>query len=326
MSGVLVFGAAEPGGLDPASRGLAALARDLARGFGGGPVVGALVGSGLANAAAAWSAGSLDRLLVVDDPRLEPYASDAFVAAAQAVVAAARPSLVVAPHGIDAAEWMPRLAAGLGAAVLTACSAVTVDGGTLLAVKPVCGGAVDAAYVLTGDLVMLTFAGALPEALPGAPPAEIASIPVPHYARQIEVLAEIPADTGDGPSLKDARIVVAGGLGLGTAEAWGLIEGAAAALGAAVGASRAAVEMGWAPSSRQVGFSGVKVAPDLYVAIGISGAQHHVAGLSRAGTIVAINTDRDAPIFRQARYGVVGDARAVVPALIERLRQRDGRA
>lgn len=326
MSGVLVFGAAGPGGLDPASRGLAALARDLAHGLGGGPVVGALVGSGLADAAAAWSAGGVDRLLVVDDPRLEPYASDAFVAAAQAVVAAARPSLVLAPHGIDVAEWMPRLAAGLGAAVLTACSAVTVDGGTLLAVKPVCGGAVDATYVLTGDFVMLTFAGALPEAPPDGPPAEISAIPLPDYARQIEVLAEIPADLGDGPSLKDARIVVAGGLGLGTAEAWGLIQVAAAALGAAVGASRAAVEMGWAQSSRQVGFSGVKVAPDLYVAIGISGAQHHMAGLSRAGTIVAINTDRDAPIFRQARYGVVGDARAVVPALIERLRQRDGRA
>lgn len=326
MSGVLVFGAAGPGGLDPASRGLAALARDLARGLGGGPVVGALVGSGLSEVAAAWSTGGLDRLLVVDDPRLETYASDAFVAAAQAIVAAIGPSLVLAPHGVDVAEWMPRLAAGLGSALVTACSALTVEEGGLLAVKPVCGGAVDASYVLASDLAMVTFAGALPEAPPDGPAAEILAIPLPDYARQIEVLVEIPADLGDGPSLKDARVVVAGGLGLGGADAWGLVEGAAAALGAAVGASRAAVEMGWAPSSRQVGFSGVKVAPDLYMAIGISGAQHHMAGLSRVGTIVAINTDRDAPIFRQARYGVVGDARAVVPALIERLRQRGGEA
>lgn len=322
MNGVLVLCGVGASGLDPASLGFAALARGIARELGGGPAVGALLGSDLSAAKAAWARCGLDRIVVVEDVRLASYTSEAFIAAAEAIIAAVRPSLVVVPHSIDAAEWVPRLAAERSAALVTACSAIVVEGGRLMAVKPVCGGALEATYGLHGDLAVITFAGAVPEIPPDHPPSEIAAVALPVFVPRIEVLADMPAEAGSGPDLRNAKIVVAGGLGLGDAKGWELVERAATELGAAVGASRAAVEMGWAPPSRQVGFSGLKVGPDLYVAIGISGAQHHMAGLARAGTLVAINSDPDAPIFRHARFGVVGDARLVVPALVERLRQR----
>jgi electron transfer flavoprotein alpha subunit len=124
-----------------------------------------------------------------------------------------------------------------------------------------------------------------------------------------------------GPRLKDAKIIVAGGRGVGGKDNWHFIESAAATLGAAVGCSRPVADSGWVPSSHQVGLSGTLVAPDLYVAVGISGAVQHLTGISNAKTVVAINTDREAEIFSRADYGVVGDYKEVLPAFIERIEQ-----
>jgi electron transfer flavoprotein alpha subunit len=138
---------------------------------------------------------------------------------------------------------------------------------------------------------------------------------------RVTVLKEVQEAVGSGPSLKKAKVVVSGGMGVGTRENWALIEDAASALGAAIGASRPVVELGWIPVSRQVGFSGQKIQPDLYIAIGISGAVHHLAGLKAAKNIVAINKDPEASIFRAARFGVVGDIKDVVPAFVARVRE-----
>ncbi|MBB3773431.1 electron transfer flavoprotein alpha subunit [Angulomicrobium tetraedrale] len=319
MNGILVFGNGAGGALDPASWGLGNLADELARKLGGAPVAGALVGSDVSAAAAIWAAGGPDRIMLIEHPSLAAYTSEAYIAAAQAIIGAVQPRLVIFPHSTDTSEWVPRLAAGLGCGLVTACSGLSAENARLLAVKPVCGGCIEASYAIEGELQMVTFAGSLPEGRRQAPPGEVVSLALPLFTPRVEWLADMANDADDGPKLKDARIVVAGGLGIGDSGNWLLVEAAASALHAAVGASRAAVEMGWAPSARQVGFSGAKIAPELYVAIGISGAQHHMAGLARAKTIVAINSDPNAVIFRHAHFGVVGDARLVVPAFLQRL-------
>jgi len=135
------------------------------------------------------------------------------------------------------------------------------------------------------------------------------------------VLEETREEGPAGPRLKDARIVVAGGMGVGGREHWHLVEETAAVLGGAVGATRAVTDLGWVPSVHQVGLTGTSVAPDLYIAIGISGAVQHLAGITRAKTIVAINRDPEADIFRLAAFGAVGDAQAIVPAFVERVKQ-----
>jgi electron transfer flavoprotein alpha subunit len=149
-------------------------------------------------------------------------------------------------------------------------------------------------------------------------------VEAPSVAPRVRVLQEVTESGPAGPRLKDARVVVAGGLGVGGAEHWHLVEEAAAALGGAVGASRAVTDLGWVTSAHQVGLTGTTVAPDLYIAIGISGAVQHVAGITRAKTIVAINKDPDANIVRMATFGAIGDARAIVPAFVERVRQLRG--
>src|SRR5581483_11568292 len=127
-----------------------------------------------------------------------------------------------------------------------------------------------------------------------------------------------------GPTLKDARVVVSGGRGLGGPENWHYVEELAAALGAAVGATRAVTDAGWVPPSLQVGLTGVTITPDLYVTVGISGAVQHIAGVTGAKNIVAINRDADANIFRHARFGIVGDYRQILPALTAKLRELRG--
>jgi electron transfer flavoprotein alpha subunit len=135
------------------------------------------------------------------------------------------------------------------------------------------------------------------------------------------VLEEVREEAASGPKLKDAKIVVSGGRGLGAPENWKYVEELAQVLGAAVGASRAVTDAGWVSTSHQVGLTGATVAPDLYIAIGISGAVQHVAGISGARNVVAINRDADANIFKYARFGVLGDWKAVLPAFIQRLKE-----
>jgi electron transfer flavoprotein alpha subunit len=137
----------------------------------------------------------------------------------------------------------------------------------------------------------------------------------------VTYLGETAAAVGAGPSLKDAKVIVAGGRGLGAAENWHYIDEVAALLGAAIGCSRPVADSGWVAASLQVGLSGTCVTPELYVAVGISGAVQHLAGISAAKTVVAINLDSTAEIFTRADLGVVGDYREVLPAFAQRVRQ-----
>jgi electron transfer flavoprotein alpha subunit len=320
MPGVLAFGTMAGAELTHESLEVAACARDAGARMRS-RVSGALLGHGCEIAARGFATAGISELFVIDDTRLSPYLGDAHIAAAQAVIARCSPEFVVFPHTTETMEWVPRLAARMQGAVLSACRGITFDGETLIATKAISGGAVMADYTFHRPLKMVTLLPGCGASAQAAPPCPIVALPMPMVHSPVRVLEYVLEPAPGGPPLKSARVVVSGGIGMGSGANWTLIEQTAALLEAATGATRAAVELGWASSAQQVGFSGQKIRPELYMAIGISGALHHLAGISAAKTIVAINTDAQANIFRAARLGVVGDAMQVVPAFIERVRE-----
>lgn len=322
MRGVLVFGDAPEGRLSAASLEVAAAGRQLAR-AGSGPLLGALAGAECAAAAESFRA-EFSCLYLLEDPQLRPYTAEAWVSAAEHVIGACEPSIVLFTHTLATRDWVPQLAARLGAALVLDCIGLELIEGELLVTKPVFGGALLAQYALRGELRLATVrSGAFEGAANAGVPARLARLRAELARSRLTVLDE-HAPAASGPRLQDAAIVVAGGRGVGGPENWRYIEEAAAALGAAVGCSRPVADAGWVSSSRQVGLSGVSVRPALYLAVGISGALQHMAGVSPAATVVAINIDPQADIFRRARFGVVGDYREVLPAFVERARQLRG--
>jgi electron transfer flavoprotein alpha subunit len=317
MTKVLVFGAVSDGELAGAS--LEAVS--AAHAIGAETISGALIGTDCKNAAARFAPSGLASLAIVDDTRLAPYCAELHVAAAKAVIEGIQPDLVIVTQTPDTAEWLPLLAGALGAALATNATKLASEDGELIVTRPVCGGAVSAEYTFNRALRLVSLApGAFAPVQLGAP-APVTHIAMPEVMARVQVLDEQVETAGVGPQLRKAKAVVSGGLGIGSREHWRLVEETASALGAAVGATRAVVELGWVPSSQQVGFSGQKISPDLYIAVGISGAVHHLAGLAGAKTIVAINKDPEAGIFRAARFGAVGDAKEIVPAFAARVRE-----
>ncbi|MGH8385411.1 MAG: electron transfer flavoprotein subunit alpha/FixB family protein [Pseudomonas sp.] len=317
MSSIVVFGEIQNGVLTQVSA--EAITAALSVRESGSQIVAALIGSGISDGA--FPIADVDRLLVVDDAQVTGYTCEAFVSAAAEIAKKAGAELIIVPHTSNALEWAPRLAARLNAALVTNCSALEKASGALLATKPVCGGAVQAQYSMTSELKVVTLsAGAFAPAAGGAAVAaeKVAMGAIDNPVSVVETISEA---AGDGPSLRTAKVVVSGGIGIGSAGDWKVIEESAKGLNAAVGATRAAVEMGWVPTTKQVGFSGLKVAAELYVAAGISGAIHHLAGISRVKNVVAINSDAEANIFSVAKFGVVGDAKVVLPAFVARVQE-----
>ena len=322
MAGILVFGAISDGELV----GTSLEAVGAARAIGEKDISGALIGYPCEKAASSFAAAGLDRLAIIEDARLATYSADLYVAAAKAVIERNEPEIVIFTQTPETPEWVPLLAGNVGAALATGCTKLAFENGQLIATRSVCGGAVQAEYAFNRQLRFISLApGAFaPAGAGGAAPTS--RIAMPEVVVRVKVLEELPEAAGTGPQLRKAKVVVSGGLGIGSRENWRLIEEAAASLGAAVGATRAVVELGWVPQAQQVGFSGQKISPDLYIAVGISGAVHHLAGLVGAKTIIAINKDPEAGIFRAARFGVVGDAKEIVPAFIARVKElRAGR-
>ncbi|MEO8119092.1 MAG: FAD-binding protein [Rhodoferax sp.] len=225
---------------------------------------------------------------------------------------------VVAAHGMLARGALPRAAALADAAYLADVTAIPSSRGM---VRPMYAGSVMCTVQVEGKLFLTVRASAFEAMGEGAAAVEIEALTGLDPDNRSQLVGR-ESVSSERPDLTRANVVVAGGRGLGSAENMKLIEALADKLGGAIGASRAAVDAGFAPNSVQVGQTGKVVAPDLYIAVGISGAIQHVAGIKDAKVIVAINKDPDAPIFSMADIGLVGDLFEVLPALTSQLPAR----
>jgi electron transfer flavoprotein alpha subunit len=240
------------------------------------------------------------------------------------LVADAAPAAVLVAATAEGKEIAGRLAIKTDSGILTDAVDLKLDGDTFVAEQSIFGGSsIVHSAVTTGTPIVAMRPNATPPT-PGAAAAERVdvSVELTDAAKLAKVVEKVTVAKGDRPELTEAAIVVSGGRGVGSAEKFTVIEALADQLGAAVGASRAAVDSGWYPHQSQVGQTGKTVSPQLYIACGISGAIQHRAGMQTSKTIVAVNKDSEAPIFELVDYGVVGDLFNVVPQATEEIAKR----
>ncbi|HYU21391.1 MAG TPA: electron transfer flavoprotein subunit alpha/FixB family protein [Chloroflexota bacterium] len=324
--GVMVVAEAAEGGLAPISAELAAVGRTLADELSQ-PLSAVLLGSGAAAAVEELARLGPDRVLVADDLGLADYQADAYLAVLAPLVREEGPEILLLGQTPSMRELAPRLAFRLGTGLTTDCTALRIEDGVMVMTKPVFGGS--ALSELSIPEARPQIATVRARVFQPAPPrqdrqAEVRHLEVKLDAVRTRVLETVREAASSGPRLKDAKVVVSGGRGLGGPENWNYVEQLAETLGAAVGATRAVTDAGWVPSAFQVGLTGVTISPDLYITVGVSGAVQHIAGCSGARNIVAINKDPDANIFKHARFGVVADYKQVVPALTQRIKELRG--
>ena len=260
------------------------------------------------------------KIYVAESDDVENYLITPYVDVLASLVEQNSPAGVLLAASADGKEIAGRLAARVGAGILTDVVEVK-EGGK--AVHSIFGGAFTVEAESTGELPVITVRPGAIEAVPQAGAGEVVNVEVPAQGENAtKIVKREPAVAGDRPELTEASVVVSGGRGVGSAEGFKVVEELADVLGGAVGASRAAVDSGYYPGQFQVGQTGKTVSPQLYIALGISGAIQHRAGMQTSKTIVAVNKDEEAPIFELADFGVVGDLFKVVPQAIEEIRKR----
>ncbi len=327
MSGtaeILVFVELVDGSPTDLSLQVLAKARELAP-AGAGRVSAVVAGSGLGDVPATLVARGADQVLAADDPSLAGYLTGTYRRVLGAALSGRSPLAVLFPSSTTGNDLAPRIAAGMKAPCVLDASELTLDTGRLVARRSE-----------FDRKVLTSFAPKAPGPLFVTLRDGVANPLAPDAGRTGGIVPlAVPAATGGGAArvvrrdvarktvnLKDAKVIVAGGAGVGSREGFGLVEALAAALGGEVGATRAVVDAGWVSAERQVGQTGVTVRPDLYVACGVSGAVQHRVGMQDSKTIVAVNIDGSAPIFRCAHYRLVGDLKLIVPKLLKLLEER----
>lgn len=322
MNGVWVFVENKDGAISTIGREAIGVARMVADELGA-DVTGLVFGAGVADVAAEAFDLGCDAVIGADDETLKNGRVEAVAPLVVQLAQEREPAVLFAgasTYGRDLTSWV---AADLDAGLITDCIAVEVDGQTVKATRPVYAGKLLATVFVNDGLQIISLrsrAFAQAQSTGGTGTAE--------WVDPVAAEADIPSkitdfeEKGNGVSLTDASIIVSGGRGVGGPEGFAPVRELAGVLGAAVGASRAAVDAGWIPYEHQVGQTGKTVSPDLYIACGISGAIQHQAGMRTSKVIVAINKDPEAPIFKLARYGIVGDLFDVLPALSAAFSQR----
>ncbi|MGW7435116.1 electron transfer flavoprotein subunit alpha/FixB family protein [Streptomyces sp. NPDC054849] len=320
MAEVLVYVDHVDGAVRKPTLELLTLARRI-----GEPVAVAL-GAGADATAAVLAEHGAVKILTADAPEFTEYLVVPKVDALQAAYEAVSPAAVLVPSSAEGKEIAARLAVRIGSGIITdAIDLEAGDEGPVATQSAFAASFTTKSRVSKGTPVITVKPNSAPvEAAPAAGAVEALAVTFGALATGTKVTGRTPRESTGRPELTEAAIVVSGGRGVNGAENFHIIEELADSLGAAVGASRAAVDAGWYPHSNQVGQTGKSVSPQLYIASGISGAIQHRAGMQTSKTIVAINKDAEAPIFDLVDYGVVGDLFAVVPQLTEEIKTRKG--
>lgn len=263
-----------------------------------------------------------EKIYVAESDDAEGFLVTPKVDVLAALSESASPAAIITAASAEGKEVSGRLAARIGSGLLCDVVAVNSDGS---AVHSIFGGAFTVDAKATGDVPVISVRPGAIEAAPQAGAGEKVTVEVPAQEEGVvKITSRDPIEGGDRPELTEASIVVSGGRGVGSAEKFSVVEELADSLGAAVGASRAAVDSGYYPGQFQVGQTGKTVSPQLYVALGISGAIQHRAGMQTSKTIVAVNKDEEAPIFEIADYGIVGDLFNVAPQLTDEVKKHKG--
>jgi len=323
MASVLAFAESRSGELRKVALETVTAARQAAD-SAGGEVHALLLGApGLAARAAELGRYGADLVTVVEHAGLERYSAEVFTATAAARVRADDYRAAFFPASVQGRDLAPRVAARLGVSLASDVTGFELRGDAVIAQHPGYTGKVIFTLRLVGSPALLSLRqGAItPVEQPRTPRVETAAPAMDPTAARV-VVTELAQRSAARLDLGEARVIVSGGRGLRAAENFKLVEDLAAAIGnAAVGATRAVTDDGWRPATDQIGQTGRVVTPDLYIAVGISGAIQHLAGMRTAKTIVAINKDKDAPIFKVADYGIVGDLFEIVPRLTEEVKR-----
>jgi electron transfer flavoprotein alpha subunit len=294
--------------------------RRLADGLGT-DLTAVILGSGIEGLADELKKYGPDKILVADDPALADYTTEAYTSALNELIRAADPIVIIMGASVQGKDLAGRLAARLDAGVAMDCVGIKIDSASLIYTRPMFGGKILADVAIEGNPQIVAIRPNVMDINEVAKDSVIEK-PAVQIGEVKTRVVEKKMETSDKIELTEADIIVSGGRG--TGGDYAVIEALAKELGAAVGASRSAVDEGWRPHSDQVGQTGKTVSPTLYVACGISGAIQHLAGMSTSKYIVAINKDEEAPIFSKADYGIIGDLFEVVPAITAEVKKMKG--
>ena len=284
----------------------------------------AVLGAGISGTVDSLKAYGVDTVFLADSEFLAHYSTEGYADVLCGILRKKNPSIILMSATSQGKDLAPRIAAQLETGLITECTGLEISEGRLLATRPVYAGKALIKTIVKTDPQMVTLRPKIFAAEPVSEAKDVQTeqVDVQTGAERIRTkVLELQVRGGDRPELTESDIIVSGGRGMGNSENFKVVEELADALGAAVGASRSAVDAGWRPHPDQVGQTGKTVSPSLYIACGISGAIQHLAGMSSSKYIVAINKNPDAPIFKVATYGIVGDLFEVVPTLTEEVKK-----
>ena len=324
-NGVLAYCEAGEGKLAAISTEILGAGRKLADELGA-PLSAVLVGSGISALAKEAIAYGADKVYVVDNQLLKDYQTDSYLTATEKVAAEANPQIIIMGQTATGRDLAPRLAFRLKTTATLDCIELAIDNGSkrLLQTKPVYGGNAQAVFTSDTDpqIVTVRTKAMAPLAKNDSRQGETINVDagLDGAAIRTKTVNKVKEEI-EGIKLEDAPVIVAGGRGIGGEENFKQLQEVASLLKGTIGASRPPCDNGWVPAGLQIGLTGKIVAPDLYIAIALSGSSQHVSGCSGCKNIVAINKDPEANIIKRARYAVIGDWKKILPAFTEKLRE-----